>query len=266
MMKRRSAIRCSTAPRSGRRGRCGACRASAAHGLPVAYTRHGFHEDGFASAVRIARPRLFSRNGFNLFSVRDRDHGGARGAGQGTAWARDVFARNGLPENRYDRLLLLAQPAFLGRVFNPVSFWLAMDGNTLRAAIAEVNNTFGDRHSYLCAKPGFEPLHGADRITAQKIFHVSPFQDVSGGYSFAFNFDAERISILIDLKDGEEGLIATLSGPRAPLTDLSILRSALRRPLGAMRVVALIYMQALILKLKGARYRNRPTPPEQEVS
>lgn len=211
-------------------------------------------------------PRLFSRNRFNLFSVHDRDHGGPRGKGYGVVWARDTLARLGLPGKRYDQLLLLTQPAFLGRVFNPVSFWLAMDGGQLRAVIAEVNNTFGDRHSYLCAKPGFAPMRGADRVTARKVFHVSPFQDVAGNYSFAFNIDARRISILIDLRDGDGGLIATLSGPRAPLRNAAILRSSLMRPLGAIRVVALIYMQAIILKLKGARYRNRPTPPEQEVT
>jgi hypothetical protein len=30
--------------------------------------------------------------------------------------------------------------------------------------------------------------------------------------------------------------------------------------------MALIHWQALILKLKGARYRTRPTPPTHEVS
>jgi len=40
----------------------------------------------------------------------------------------------------------------------------------------------------------------------------------------------------------------------------------LRRPFGARRVVALIYWQALKLKLKGAQYNSLPPAPETEVS
>ncbi|HMS96062.1 MAG TPA: DUF1365 family protein, partial [Tabrizicola sp.] len=93
-------------------------------------------------------PALFSRNARNLMSVHDADHGGAPGQGTGAEWAREVLAQHGLA---HDRLLLLAQPRLLGHVFNPVSFWLSYDPlGHLRAVIAEVTNTYGDRHSYLC--------------------------------------------------------------------------------------------------------------------
>ena len=210
-------------------------------------------------------PILFSRNRFNLFSVRDRDHGGTRGRGQGIAWAEGVFGRAGLDTGTID-ILLLTQPGFLGYVFNPVSFWLAMEGDVLRAVIAEVNNTFGDRHSYLCYRDGFAPIGPDTPLEARKIFHVSPFQDVAGGYRFNFDIRPDRITIRIAHENGSEGVIATLGGPRCALSNRSILRAALRRPLGALRTIALIYWQALILKLKGAVYRGRPAPPEQEVS
>jgi len=61
-------------------------------------------------------------------------------------------------------------------------------------------------------------------------------------------------------------VIATLTGPRRPLTNRALLLASLRRPAGTMRTVALIYWQALKLKLKGATYRSRPTPPEHEIS
>ncbi len=211
-------------------------------------------------------PRLFSRNGFNLVSVRDRHHGGPRGAGRGVAWAREVLEGHGLDTGR-TRILLLTQPAFLGRVFNPVSFWLAMAGDELRAVIAEVDNTFAERHCYLCHKPGFAPIGPADRLTSRKVFHVSPFQKVAGEYAFNFLIAPDRIAIRIWHRNGDEGVIATLSGPRAPLTDRTILTTVLlRRPFGALRTVALIYWQALKLKLKGAKYTTRPTPPAEEVS
>lgn len=211
-----------------------------------------------------AGPALFSRNRLNIATVDDRRHGGPRGEGRGADWAREVLTAAGAPAGL--TLRLLTQPTFLGIWFNPVSFWLAFRGPDLIAVIAEVSNTFGDRHSYLCANPGFAPIRPKDRITAQKIFHVSPFQDVSGGYSFAFDITDRRIAIRIALTDGEEGVIATLSGTRAPLTNRAILGAALRRPLGPIRTLALIYWNALRLKLKGIPYRARPLPPEEEVS
>jgi len=209
-------------------------------------------------------PALFSRRGFNLTSVPDRHHGGPRGQGHGAKWARDRFARAGLDEP-YD-LRLLTQPRLLGMGFNPVSFWLALRGTDLLAVIAEVNNTFGDRHSYVCHLPGFRAITAQDRIKARKLMHVSPFQDIAGGYAFQFRMAPDRIAIRIIHENGREGVIATLSGPRAPLTNRAILWSLLRRPAGSLRTVALIFWQALRLRVKGARYRPCPDAPSTEVT
>lgn len=209
-------------------------------------------------------PRLFSRNRLNLASVLDRHHGGPRGQGLGAAWAREVFAARGLT-GEY-ALRLLTQPRFLTFTFNPVSFWLALRGDDLVAVIAEVNNTFGDRHSYLCAQPGFAPIRRADRITAHKVFHVSPFQQIAGDYVFNFDITPAAIDIRIAHANGPEGVIATLTGPRRPMTNRALLAALWRRPTGAFRTLALIYAQALKLKLKGAPYRTRPLPPSKEVS
>lgn len=206
---------------------------------------------------------LFSRNRWNLFSIHDRHHGGTRGQGTGAKWARTMFRNAGLEP---DAMRLLAQPSFLGFHFNPVSFWLAYQGDVLRAVIAEVNNTFGDRHCYLCHLADFAPITAQDRISARKVFHVSPFQDVAGTYQFAFNIRPNKIAIRIDFGSGKEGLLATLSGTLSPVTQTGLVTAALRRPFGALRVLALIYVQALRLKLKGARYRNRPAPPKEEIT
>lgn len=217
----------------------------------------------FDAEADLDTPSLFSRNGANLASVQDRDHGGPPKHGRGAAWARDVLAQQGI---RSTRLELLTQPRVLGHVFNPVSFWLCYDGDDLRAVIAEVTNTFGDRHSYLCTKDDGSAITAEDRIGAQKLLHVSPFQPVEGAYTFRFDIDAERIGIWIDYGHEAGGLIATLCGPREPLTNAALVGSALRRPFGARRVLALIHWQALKLWWKGARYRTRPAPPVQPVS
>lgn len=213
-----------------------------------------------------AGPAFFSRNRINLFAVHDGDHGGIRGQGKGADWARQVLQSRGYERFVGDRLWLLTQPRFLGHVFNPVSFWILQRGSDLLAVIAEVNNTFGDRHSYFCAQPGFKPIRPSDRIEAAKIFHVSPFQNIAGTYRFGFVFEEDRIAISIAFRDGDEGLLATLSGRRSPLTNRAILGVILRRPLGAIRTMTLIHWQALRLAFKRTPYRPRPTPPVEDVS
>lgn len=210
-------------------------------------------------------PSLFSRNRFNVASLHDVDHGGAPKDGKGVAWARDVLVTHDLPPPT--RVDLLAQPRFWGHVFNPVSFWLCYDkAENLRVVIAEVTNTFGERHSYLCHRDDHEPIQPTDTLTATKIFYVSPFQPVEGGYQFRFDIRGDKIGIWIDYTQGNGGLIATLTGPRKRLSNPSIIKSVFRRPLGSRRVQFLIHWQALKLWIKGAKYGTRPTPPTDEVS
>ncbi len=209
-------------------------------------------------------PRLFSRNRGNLTSLHDADHGGAPGHGRGVAWARDVLRDHQIAPAG---ILLLAQPRVLGHVFNPVSFWLAMDAQgALLAVIAEVSNTFGDRHSYLCAHPDRTPIRPDDTLTATKIFHVSPFQPVAGQYAFRFDIRPDRIGIWIDYTTDTGGVFTNLIGPRKPLTNRAIILACLRRPFGSRRVLALIHWQALKLAIKGAKFRTRPAPPSEEIS
>jgi DUF1365 family protein len=209
-------------------------------------------------------PRLFARNRANLVSLHDKDHGGAPGQGQGVAWVREVLAEQGF--DGIDRVLLLAQPRVMGHVFNPVSFWLCYRQDALACVIAEVTNTFGDRHSYLCHRDDRAPLGRDDTVTARKIFHVSPFQPVEGEYCFRFDIRDDRIGIWIDYTTASGGIFTNLVGPRARLTNAGILGACLRRPFGSRRVLALIHWQALKLALKGVRYRARPVPPAEDVT
>ncbi len=212
-------------------------------------------------------PALMSRNRANVTALHDRDHGGAVGAGQGAAWVRALLAERDLDAVTDGQVLLLAQPRVLGHVFNPVSFWLCHDRDgALRVVIAEVNNTFGDRHSYLCHHDDLRPITAQDTLAARKVFHVSPFQPIEGGYSFRFDITPERVGIWIEYGRGNGGLIATLTGRRRVLNNRAILWSLLRRPLGSRRVLALIHWQALKLWWRGARYRPRPEPPLDEVT
>lgn len=211
-------------------------------------------------------PGLFSRTGHAFAQIRDCDHGGQPGQGRGVDWVRDVLA-DALPDLAVGRILLLAQPRVLGHVFNPVSFWLieGVDG-ALRAVISEVTNTYGDRHSYLSHANDLAPITRDMTLSSVKVLHVSPFQPVAGGYIFTFDIRPEQIAIRIDFRQGNGRLLATLTGPRQPLTNRALIGAALRRPFGTRRVLGLIHWQALKLWWKGGTFRGRPTPPAREVS
>jgi len=96
-----------------------------------------------------ALPRIGSRwlslNRFNLLSFHEADHGDGIDC---LAWARSLLNSHGLVAD--GDIWLTTFPRVLGFAFKPVSFWHChrADG-ALVAVLAEVNNTFGERHVYL---------------------------------------------------------------------------------------------------------------------
>ncbi len=218
------------------------------------------------SPERFHPPRLMGHNRFGLIAFHDADHGGPRGAGTGARWAWAQLAAAGIVRRPGLVLALLTQPRFLGYWFNPVSFWMLIEGDALIAVIAEVNNTFGQRHSYLLSRPDLAPITSETELVSRKVFHVSPFQDVAGEYHFRFALRPDRIAIRIAQQDGAGGIDTAMTGPLVALTARAVLATGFRRPGGALRVIAQIYWHAMRLKLKGATYRRLPAPPDQEIS
>ena len=227
--------------------------------------RYGIDYLLFDAEAELDLPWFMGRNRRALVSVHDRDYGGPVRQGTGAKWARAVLAAH-VP-SATGPLLLLTQPRFLGYVFNPISVWIAHnDQGQVCALIAEVTNTFGDRHSYLVAHPQAQPIARGDLIQARKMMHVSPFQVVEGTYEFRFDLRPEVVGLWIDYTHRAGGVTATLTGRRAPLRAGRFWARALRRPFGALRVMALIHWQAVILQLKGALYLRKPPAPEAALS
>ncbi|WP_281783989.1 DUF1365 domain-containing protein [Sinimarinibacterium flocculans] len=210
-----------------------------------------------------SRLRLFSVERFNLLSLRTRDHGDGRGL---RAWAESLLGSRGI-ELDGGRIRLLTFPRVLGFAFNPISLWYCehRDGR-LRAVIAEVNNTFGEKHSYLLASDG-APLPYDVPIEKEKVFHVSPFLDRLGQYRFTLGAPDARVRVAIhETREGEAILDATLAGERRALTDAAILGQVLRMPWMTAKVVAGIHWEALKLWLRGARFHRKPEPLRPDVS
>ncbi len=208
---------------------------------------------------------LISVDRGNLFSVRNGDYGhdGVAGA----AWVRQVLQQWQLHEADGE-LVLVTMPRVLGLAFNPVSFWFAYDkAGAVRAVVAEVNNTFGERHFYICRHGDHRAIAAGDRIVAEKVFHVSPFMKVEGHYEFAFSLSGDRFGVRIDLHDAE-GLILTtsMSGRRVPATRGRLLRAFAGNPLLMLKVLGLIHYQAVKLWAKGVANFRKPPPPRETVT
>ena len=199
-------------------------------------------------------------------SLRFRDHGARDGAPL-EPWIRRLLAEEGITAADGE-VVLQTFPRLFGFVFNPVSFWFCHDREGgLRAVLAEVNNTFGDRHNYLVAHPDQRPILPADRLRARKLFHVSPFFPVAGDYLFRFDLADGRHCVEIDYwLDGERVLATALEGCAQPLDAAAMRRALLRQPLLTLSVVWRIHWQALRLLAKRAVFHSRPTPPLQETS
>ena len=217
---------------------------------------------------------LFSRNRFNLLSFVDADHGDGKQPLAG--WIDALLAAEGI-HDADGEVWLQAMPRVLGFVFNPVSFWFChrKDG-ALRAVLCDVRNTFGERHFYLLDN-GRDIENGAE-LSARKVFHVSPFCEVEGGYRFRFNrfnrFNrkhgaarAEATLACIDYDDAAGVLLQTsVSGTASAITNASAARAFFGFPLMTFGVVARIHIQALRLWLRRVPFISKPVPPPQKVT
>jgi DUF1365 family protein len=203
-----------------------------------------------------------------LVSFHDADHGhGERRAGAALAWCERALASAGVHEADGE-IWLFTYPRVLGFVFKPVSFWLAerRDGS-LAAVLAEVNNTFGERLSYVL--PG---AAWGRELAARKALHVSPFCEVTGGYRFRFMRRAgppgdARLLARVDHDDAAGPLLQTsLAVQLSPMSRPALLRAWAAMPLLTLGVVARIHWQALQLWLKRVPFHTKPPAPQQRVA
>ena len=221
-------------------------------------------------SLRRAPDRVLARNRFGLISFFDRDHGDGRD--DSLAWLDSVLAREGV-NDASGEVWLHCYPRVLGFTFKPVSFWYChRDDGSLAAVVVEVNNTFGERHCYLLT--GQDLAFGRELRTS-KVFHVSPFCDVSGSYRFRFMCTGlpgsaigppaapARTVARIDHFD-ESGLLiqTSVSGRLQPLTPARIRAAFFGMPLMTWGVIARIHWQAVKLFAKRVPLFRKPDAPQ----
>jgi len=206
--------------------------------------------------------RLFSLRRFNLVGFDPRRHGD----GSDTPLKAQVetkLTKAGLEGGGPVRML--AMPRILGMGFNPITVYFChrTDGG-LSAMLYEVNNTFGERHSYLIPVEGDAPIV---KQACDKGFYVSPFMDMDLSYMFRVRPPGDAVQVLVDVDDAEGRILATgFVAERQALTDRNLFRAWLTHPWMTAGVMGAIHWEALIIWLKGEKVRQRPPAPAWPVT
>jgi DUF1365 family protein len=158
-------------------------------------------------------------------------------------------------------VLMLTNARSFGYAFNPLSvFWCYDRAGELVAVVAEVHNTYRERHCYLLRPDA------RGRAEADKAFYVSPFFAVDGRYEMMFTdpraSDELRVEITL-WRETRAVFRATLMGIEDRGAS-SFLAGSLRHPLTSQRVTALIRLQGIRLWLRRLPLVPRPPAPVQE--
>ena len=205
------------------------------------------------------RIALFGYNRRNVVTFRDGDHLGdpARPVKENVL---AFLAGRGIDLGPGARVTLLTNLRLLGHVFNPVSYFYCYraDGE-LAAIVAEVSNTFGERHPYLLTADN-QVKDGARRVYEHpKRMHVSPFFGMDQTYRFSFSEPGEKVHAGVGIIEGDQRPFwAELSGVRRPLTNAALARALTRYPLMSQQVTGLIHWQAVKLAMKKVPFHRKP--------
>jgi len=203
--------------------------------------------------------RGFSYNKANIVSLRDSDY--LRGRGSMKKRLMELL-RDRAYYRSIHRVEVITSARYLGYVFNPVSFFCCFDrtGRVL-CVVAEVNNTFGERHFYILDK---KKARSGSKITfvQDKEFHVSPFNDRRGYYELSFSFTGEKVLIEVILfRDREKIMTARLTGKASELTSSTLRKTLVRFPFTVLLTVIRIYKEAAkLFFIKKLKYHKKPAP------
>jgi uncharacterized protein len=196
-----------------------------------------------------------------LARFRGRDHLGDPGLGIRENVDR-FLAACGI--DRPASVRMLAHARVLGYVFNPLTvYWCHRADGTLACVVAEVHNTYGQRHAYL--------VHPDDRgrVQVPKRFYVSPFYPVDGRYRMSVPEPDARpggrlaLSMVLDRPDGHS-FAASVHGRAVPATLWTLLAAAARHPWSTATVSARIRWQGIKLYLRGLPVMPRPAHCSEE--
>jgi len=238
--------------------------------------KHQFRYRAHQFLVDVDHPDVAPRWLRALASFEARDHVGGPGGNLGTNVRRFIRAQD--VSWTAHRVIMLANARVLGYVFDPLTvFWCYAADGTLEGVLAEVHNTYGERHGYVLDLDS----HGSARATKQ--FYVSPFFGVFGDYQLKFVLDTEsggdgsgtqhsparhpsapsggraKVGAFVTLRQDDRVVFTgSFTGHASPVSTRRLLGVALTQPLMPQRVAALIRLHGVWLWLRRLPVVRRP--------
>jgi DUF1365 family protein len=158
------------------------------------------------------------------------------------------------------RVIMLSQARVLGYVFNPLTvYWCHRADGALECVVAEVHNTYHQRHCYLL-RPDER-----GRADVAKEFYVSPFYPVEGTYRMSLPEPGQRLALSITLhQPAGPPFAASMRGRRVGSGPAALLAASVRHPWSTAVVTARIRWQGSKLYARGLRVVPRPPYVRQE--
>lgn len=240
----------------------------------LAPKKHQFHYDIFMFYLDLdeidfisKKLKWMSKNKFNLFNFRDKDHlqlpkenpDQSKNIRQHIT---DYLKTNGVDIGK-GKIMLLTNLCTLGYQFNPVSFYFCYNENgEIICAIVEVCNTYLEMKPYFLGAE--TKTENTFHLNTAKYFYVSPFIEMDTNFDFNLQIPDDNLQIRIDDfdKEGERFFISTLKGEKKLLTDGQLLKYFFSFPLITLKVIGLIHWQALKLWLKKINYHPKASNKE----
>ena len=210
----------------------------------------------------IQKSKLLAIDSFSIFSFHNKDHANRDGTST-LAWVHEKLETIGIAKSDISQVMLMTHPRCLNFVFNPVSFYFCLNEKEQPIAIiSEVNNTFGQTHSYIIHEDDLSPIIQNKVYKAQKEFFVSPFFEREGYYEFRFSYLPKNIAVFINyLKNNAIAFETSVAGKIVDFTP----SNALPYVFTTFKTVALTIFQAFILKFR-KKLKFRKPPPQLKNS
>ncbi len=208
------------------------------------------------------RLRFMSRNHFNLFNFKDKDHlqlpAGNPDTSKNLRQHITDFLRLQNVNIGKGRIMVLTNLCTLGYQFNPVSFYFCYDEfDKPLCSIVEVCNTFHEMKPYFLGAE--TKKENRFKLNTAKYFYVSPFIDMDTNFDFDLQIPGDKLQVRIDDydKEGNRFFISTLSGQKKNLNDANLLYYFFSFPMITLKVIGLIHWQALKLWVKKLEFHKK---------
>jgi cyclopropane fatty-acyl-phospholipid synthase-like methyltransferase/DUF1365 family protein len=158
---------------------------------------------------------------------------------------------------RGGRITMLTTARSFGYVFNPLTlFWCHDPSGRVACVVAEVHNTYGQRHCYLLRPDD------AGRADTEKTFYVSPFYPVDGHYRMSLPEPRDQLALTVTLhRPADRPFTASVRGVGRPAYAHTVVSAALRHPFATWLSRGLITVHGLRLWRKRLPVHARPEMP-----